>query len=343
MEFHTASRPLRSDIAKLRARVRKERECVAAFGRLPAAGGAGAAAASVSNRAFLMRCVKHGCEGFVSTGYKCGLCESKICKDCHVITDGDHACNADVVASIAAVKKESRPCPKCAAPISKIDGCDQIWCTLCKTAFSWNTGKIETGPVHNPHYFQWIRESGQALPRREGDCGFNAGVIQATLGYIPGLTRAHLDWLLKTLQNVAHIRRTLIDYRNRIRDYEDDEWRRELRVQRLTAAIDDAAWKRKLQMREKAYNKEKAWFQLMELYANCAGDLLASLRHDSTMAAVIDVVNQIATLKAYVNKEIVKIVKMFDCVLPLEWQWNIPDELLHTVRRCKAKNDAVFM
>jgi len=41
-----------------------------------------------------------------------------------------------------------------------VHNCDQMWCVECKTAFSWTNGTIETGVVHNPHYYQWMRQHG---------------------------------------------------------------------------------------------------------------------------------------------------------------------------------------
>lgn len=129
-------------------------------------------ATETERKQFVKACPVENCRGFLSTKWKCGLCNANVCKDCEVILpEGvEHTCNKDDIESIKALKKESKPCPKCAAVISKIDGCDQMWCTQCKTAFSWKTGRIETGKVHNPHFYEWQRQTnGGVAPRVEGD------------------------------------------------------------------------------------------------------------------------------------------------------------------------------
>ena len=32
--------------------------------------------------------------------------------------------------------------------------------TQCKVPFSWKTGLKVTGVIHNPHYYQWMKEGG---------------------------------------------------------------------------------------------------------------------------------------------------------------------------------------
>lgn len=49
-----------------------------------------------------------------------------------------------------------------------VKNCDQIWCTLCQTAFSWKTGIIEQGRIHNPHYYEFLRNQANGeIPREE--------------------------------------------------------------------------------------------------------------------------------------------------------------------------------
>lgn len=52
--------------------------------------------------------------------------------------------------------------------------CDQMWCIDCHTAFSWATGQLVNGVVHNPHYYEFLRQQGNGVaPRNAGDvpCG----------------------------------------------------------------------------------------------------------------------------------------------------------------------------
>jgi ABC-type Zn2+ transport system substrate-binding protein/surface adhesin len=46
-----------------------------------------------------------------------------------------------------------------------VKNCDQMYCTSCHTAFSWRTGEIAKGAIHNPHYFQYLRQQGLNIPR----------------------------------------------------------------------------------------------------------------------------------------------------------------------------------
>ena len=102
---------------------------------------------NTGRRQFIMACPMENCRGFLSSGWKCGVCDARICKDCHERKEDaddtnpdamkvDHVCDENIKASVALMKHDSRPCPSCASMIFKIHGCDQMWCTQCATAFS---------------------------------------------------------------------------------------------------------------------------------------------------------------------------------------------------------------
>jgi len=127
---------------------------------------------------FIMPCPGDTCKGYLSTQYKCELCKLFTCPDCFEIIgytkEDAHECKDDNIKSAELIKKETKGCPKCGVRIFKISGCDQMWCTECKVAFSWNTGKIVVnGAIHNPHFYQYMQTNNSLAPRNPGDilCG----------------------------------------------------------------------------------------------------------------------------------------------------------------------------
>ena len=105
---------------------------------------------------FIKACPAENCRGFLSSQYKCGICENWTCPECNEIKgpnrDAPHTCNPEAVATAKLLANDTKGCPNCGVGIFKIEGCDQMWCTECHTAFSWRTGQIERN-IHNPHYY----------------------------------------------------------------------------------------------------------------------------------------------------------------------------------------------
>lgn len=126
-------------------------------------------------------CLVEECKGFMSSQWKCGLCNMFACSKCHEILGPtkphDHVCDEEAMKTIALIKKETKMCPKCSISIYKVSGCDQMWCTQCQVAFSWKSGEIQRGgTIHNPHFYEAQRRTG-IIMRNPGDvvCG---GVVQ---------------------------------------------------------------------------------------------------------------------------------------------------------------------
>ena len=126
---------------------------------------------------FTLACSVSTCNGMLSTQYKCRICNIFTCKSCHSTIgesmEVEHVCNEDDVASTALIKKETKQCPECNSRIYRISGCAQMWCTSCKNAFCWTSGKkISTNVLHNPHWFDYNRGLNQ-VARTPGDvlCG----------------------------------------------------------------------------------------------------------------------------------------------------------------------------
>ena len=194
---------------------------------------------------FVFPCPADDCRGYLSTQYKCGYCNLYTCPRCHEIIghnrDDPHTCNPDSIASAEEIKKTCKSCPSCGVPIQKISGCDQMYCTECRIAFSWNTGKIDnTGNIHNPHFYQQMqRENGEQAPRNPQDilCGglinyYQFGTIRRKLTGIDisKISNTKSDRIKILDKNISNIHRLvnhitnhdLPHLRHRVRELEDN-------------------------------------------------------------------------------------------------------------------------
>ena len=89
-----------------------------------AAGDEGASK-KVSN--YVRACPADGCRGFLSSQWKCGICEQWTCPQCHELKgldrDCEHTCDQNNVETAKLLEKDTKPCPKCQTKIFKISGC----------------------------------------------------------------------------------------------------------------------------------------------------------------------------------------------------------------------------
>jgi hypothetical protein len=138
---------------------------------------------SEERRKFVKKCPNGDCMGFLSSQWKCELCKVSVCAQCQEIkktsvdANGNvlvHTCDESTLESVRAINKDSKPCPKCSAMIFKIHGCNQMFCTECKTAFNWSTLRIVTGNIHNPHFFEWrTQNQQQEVEAHQNPCNMN--------------------------------------------------------------------------------------------------------------------------------------------------------------------------
>jgi len=118
---------------------------------------------------FISPCPREQCLGKLADDGKCGLCHHVYCHDCMKEKSAAHECQKEDKETMVELRRTTRPCPKCSVLIYKTEGCDQMWCIKCHTTFSWKTGAISQGVVHNPHFYQ----ERQQATRTPGDipCG----------------------------------------------------------------------------------------------------------------------------------------------------------------------------
>lgn len=302
---YNARKHLNAELAALRSQeaYRDASHMVDTWGHVT---GPGAARERTTHWTFVMKCAAGACEGFVGTNWTCGLCAVKHCKDCREpkTTEADHVCDEEKRQTAAALVKEAKPCPKCAAMISKIDGCDQMWCTQCRTAFSWRTGAVESSHVHNPHYFEWMRRNGAGAVQQQRqplpECVAPMEIIDA-VHYQFIRDHAIGDWV-RTLRHYYYDLRRI---EQTAQHKQDDEWRRRLRIQRLVGDIGDDEWKVKLQKGEKSAHKNQRHAQVLQTFIHAGADILRTFM-DGT-ATRTSVLEQMQQLTAYCNEQLTTI------------------------------------
>lgn len=233
--------------------------------------------ASKPAQKYIRPCTNEACNGFITQGMVCKLCDTSFCKQCHEPLDPaapEHACKLEDVESAKAIMKEAKPCPKCHTLTYKISGCSQMWCTQCRTPWCWNRGVIETGPIHNPMYFDFIRTQTNNTGPADVNYVPNCNVLPDEFAVRTKLRQLRVgadtnEWVYEILQSHRHI-----DREATICELTPLFGNRDLRVMFMVREIDDKEFKRRLAMRERANQKKRELAQIWTMMRAVLGDLL---------------------------------------------------------------------
>jgi hypothetical protein len=239
---------------------------------------------------YISQCPNNDCRGFLSTRYKCGICNLQACSECREVKKENHICDPNTIETIKEIKKTSRNCPNCKTLIFKISGCDQMFCTQCHIAFCWKTGKIEKGMIHNPHYFEYMKNANGDVPRNpfEERCGgfptedfihckeFNLQFEQPLDRFGRKYDKL-IDLLIEIYRQTIHIHHVEIA---RLPTIMDNLTNQDLRIKFLMKEITNEDFKIKLQRREKDKEKKKEYRDVLETYVHVMQDLFNELRRN---------------------------------------------------------------
>lgn len=222
-------------------------------------------------RQFVRACPAADCKGFLSTAWKCGLCDNWTCPECHEVKgpnkDAPHTCDPNNVATAQLLARDSRGCPKCAAMIFKINGCDQMYCTQCHTAFSWRTGRIEMGVIHNPHYYEYRRAHG-GMPRNPFDIPCGGFPQWSTITQEISTKDSRFQTIANAHMAYGHMGWVIERYRVNM-----NADNRDLRIKLMIGDFGEDEFKRKIQQREKARQRKTDIFHVIEMLRTVLTDL----------------------------------------------------------------------
>lgn len=295
---------------------------------------------SENKREFIRKCPNNDCLGFLSTSLKCMLCNCWSCKDCREIKGFDtlerdtHICNTEILENIKLLKKDSKPCPKCASLTFKINGCNSMWCVECHSSWNWQTGIIEKGRIHNPHYYEWQRiNNNGVIPRNPLDllnCGreINQYFISQWRSRVMNTNDTNLDcdpqdWerlsivkkqnkkRLKRQEQIYHICQRVIhtslvslpNFQNLDRLNENLQ----LRIDFMRKKITQEQFKTTIYKREKHLEKKREIHDVLMMYINSMTDILYRLRDSNNQD-----LTEINALKMYTNGCLNKISTIYN-------------------------------
>lgn len=213
----------------------------------------------------LIRCNREKCPNFLTKLSEqlgeCKRCNTKQCLKCRVtVEDGKHKCDSMLVKALELVANTTKSCPHCKEVIERVYGCDQMFCTMCNTAFDWNTNQIIKGNIHNPHYFEWLQNN-QVEQDGEGDHPFfnyhklNAALLQflrkhhrktGDLGWYEFENSVYTKNLALCLEELWRTMTEVVDLVNRQANDDPKTWYVDLRRSYYQGKLTESKWKSEL-------------------------------------------------------------------------------------------------
>lgn len=280
---------------------------------------------NTSRKQFIRKCPVEDCRGFLSSQWKCGLCEANICKDCCEVKTKKHekdGCDPDLVETMKEIMNNSKPCPGCGLNTHKIEGCSMMFCTVCKIVWDYNSGeKLNTNRIHNPHYFEWLRAGG-TLQREPGDipCG---GLPQIyVLENIDAFTILHKD----KFYNIRNLYQFLIEMRDmhlpKLHHPIDPNQNQDIRLRYLKGDIDEKGWSSLLTRREKDKDVDRELYQLYSMFCDVSEDIFRRIENcehvegENLKITRRNIANEFIKLTEYVHNQAV--------TLSIKWNRAVP-------------------
>lgn len=215
---------------------------------------------------YIRRCPLDGCRGLLNNQWKCGICDNHICSKCNELKSQDHECDPGSLATAQLIRSDSKPCPSCGIYIHKLEGCNQMWCTDCNTAFDWRSGTIITGNIHNPHFFEARRVAGMQT----------RNVNDVPCGGIP----THNEFKALGFSNKVTFPRVIINLvcniEGKIMNLPEPDTINN-RIAYLDGKIDESSFKRSICMADKKYQKQREVDDVYRMASTTLSDILRQI------------------------------------------------------------------
>lgn len=301
------------------------------------ASSASATEVTIERKQFILPCPATDCRGFLSQRYKCGVCNEYTCSECRELKPGgpddpNHVCKPEVLETVRMLKRDSKPCPTCGCLIHRVSGCPQMWCTQCHVAFDWNTGRVDSGPVHNPEYFMFLQRTGQAGNQRgpiQRHCGQQLdpnfinrrcnNLIDQSSGYSPtdkSKFKTAVTYIVTNfMRDIRHIE--FVEIRNlnqAMRRDENEDPFRHMRIRFLRGQVSDHDCKLQLHQYERKRSRLTNKLNILTMLVEASRDILVRFnenisKNDAVAGAITVTYNELVVLCKYFNYQMYRFCK----------------------------------
>lgn len=267
-------------------------------------------------------------DGILNASNICYSCKNTICKHCFTLIQKDHSCKEDDILTYKMLVQETKPCPKCGTRISKVDGCNQMWCTSCNTAFNWANLQIINGRIHNPHYQEYLIRNQITNDNWRDNCENNQDPFFFPYDNAYTAFQVICENIRKNLSLQHHFRTLQVEIQSitqflnqrsyngaqkniiySVNLYED------LRKQVIKKMITEERWFSTLSARETVRERERKFSQLDELIINVGRDLFRNAfekKYQTVEELEQNFFQPIYKTREYYNEQYIRLTKEYN-------------------------------
>jgi hypothetical protein len=232
-----------------------------------------------STGSLVFPCPSSDCRGFIMPkDAKCGSCKKEVCLRCREFMTFNHQCKAEVLETLEAIKKDSKPCPNCSCQIFRTEGCNHMFCTYCRTHFDWLSMKILSNST-NHHYDKTPIYAKFLKNRKIESCDDNV-FIDAVPSNSLSKTIIQTDlyrWLWKECRIVREFLQMKLNREKLLEEH--DQTLIKLRMQYLRKQLTEETVKKKIYLLEKNYETRNHESNLLENFLRIVQQLQTNVEN----------------------------------------------------------------